>query len=239
MNDLTYIGGELALFAEAHRWKHYWAGKLRPYLRGAVLEVGAGTGSNTMLLRQGHEPRWLCLEPDAQLLGLLQERIAQSPTCRSCETRQGTLASIPAAEQFDTILYVDVLEHIENDRSELARAAGHLRSNGHLLVLGPAHNWLFSPFDRSIGHYRRYTARMLAQLTPPGLVHLRSMYLDAVGLAASLANRLAPRQSLPTRGQLRFWDRVLVPCSRLVDPLLAYRIGKSVISIWTRPGQPE
>jgi SAM-dependent methyltransferase len=234
MNDPTYVGGELELFAEAHRWKQYWASKLRPYLRGDVLEVGAGIGSNTLLLRRGDDSRWVCLEPDPGLAAALQSRVDGTLAGRDCEVRTGTIASLPAGEEFDAILYLDVLEHIEDDRAELDRAARHLRRSGHLIVLAPAHGWLFSPFDRSIGHFRRYSARQLGGLTPDGLELVRSYYLDSVGLLASAANRLALRQSLPTAGQIRFWDRVLVPLSRVVDPITSYRVGKSVLCIWTR-----
>jgi hypothetical protein len=53
-------------------------------------------------------------------------------------------------------------------------------------------------------------------------------------MAASLANRLLLRSSMPTSGQVVFWDRVLVAISRVLDPMVGWRIGKSVIAIWTR-----
>jgi hypothetical protein len=116
----------------------------------------------------------------------------------------------------------------------LDQQAMHLRPGGHLIVLAPAHGWLFSRFDRSIGHFRRYSARQLGELTPAGLGLVRSHYLDSVGLLASAANRLALRQSLPTARQIRFWDRVLVPLSRVIDPITWHRVGKSVLCVWTR-----
>jgi hypothetical protein len=62
---------------------------------------------------------------------------------------------------------------------------------------------------------------------------VEAFYLDAVGMAASMANRLLLRASMPTQGQILFWDRVLVPASRVIDPLLARSVGKSVVAIWT------
>ena len=67
------------------------------------------------------------------------------------------------------MLYIDVLEHIEHDLDELARAASHLAPGGHLVVLAPAHQALFSDFDRAIGHYRRYNRAGLQKLAPAGL----------------------------------------------------------------------
>jgi len=127
---------------------------------------------------------------------------------------------------------VDVLEHIEDDRGELSRAAAHLRPGGRLVVLSPAHQSLFSPFDAAIGHFRRYDRPMLGALTPTGLRVERMRYLDCAGLLLSAANRLLLRRSMPTEGQLRFWDRWVVPISRVCDRLLWYGAGKTVLAVW-------
>ena len=58
------------------------------------------------------------------------------------------------------------------------------------------------------------------------------MYLDSIGLLASLANRLLLNQSMPTAAQIKTWDSVLVPCSRVLDPFLFGAVGKSVLGIW-------
>ena len=234
MSDHTYVGGELELFARAQNWKRYWISRLRPWLGRRVLEVGAGMGANTLLLRTGAEQRWVCLEPDPQLVAKLKESLARSSFTPNSETCIGVVSSLPAQEMFDTILYIDVLEHIEDDRGELARAAEHLEPGGNIIVLAPAHNWLFSEFDRSIGHYRRYTAPMLAALTPSALQPVKSFYLDSVGLLASAANRFILSQALPNVGQIKFWDKVLVPCSRVLDVLTAGRLGKSVVAVWRK-----
>jgi hypothetical protein len=139
-----------------------------------------------------------------------------------------------AAGFFDTLLYMDVLEHIEDDRGELARAAGMLSPGGHVIALSPAHNGLFTPFDKVIGHYRRYTRATLRALTPPTLKPVRIEYLDSVGLLASLANRLVLRQSMPTASQIAVWDKGMVRVSKLLDPLLGYNLGKSVLGVWKR-----
>jgi len=135
---------------------------------------------------------------------------------------------------YSTILYLDVLEHVSDDRGQLSAAAALLSSARYLIVLVPAHQFLYSAFDQAIGHYRRYSPTSLAGLEPPHcrLVLMRS--LDSVGLLASLANAFLLRQSPPTSGQIHSWDRLLVPLSRYVDPVLGYRVGKSILAIWQR-----
>ena len=148
------------------------------------------------------------------------------------------MVDLPADHLFDTILYIDVLEHIEDDAAELARSASHLRTGGHIIVLAPAHQHLYSPFDKAIGHFRRYSKGSLLAAAPPSLAPVEAFYLDAAGMALSLANRMLLRASMPTGGQILFWDRVVVPVSRLIDPVLARSVGKTVVAIWTLAHAP-
>jgi len=156
-----------------------------------------------------------------------------SPRCR-VKARMGTLETLGDEEKFDTILYIDVLEHIADDLGELRHAATHLAPEGHLVVLSPAHPFLFSPFDTALGHYRRYTLASLIAVSPGSLKPVRLAYLDSAGLLASLANRLLLAQSIPRLSQILFWDRFLVRISKFMDPLLRHSLGKSVLGIWKR-----
>lgn len=235
MSEFVYQGQELDLFARARHWKAYWKGHVAPFLSGDVLEVGAGSGVNTVLLCPGGPRRWVCLEPDANLADMLQRTVGAAENSRRCEVRTGTLNELDSREQFDAILYIDVLEHIADSKSELRLAASHLAPGGHLIVLAPAHQWLFTPFDRAIGHYRRYTARTLAADVPAGLVKRKLVYLDSVGLLASIGNRALLNSSMPTEGQIAFWDGVLVRSSVRLDRWVRYAVGKSVLGAWQRP----
>jgi len=234
MSEFKYVGSELDLFADARNWKAYWSRQIQPFIRGDVLEVGAGIGSNTRFLDpDGGAGRWVCLEPDPELHGLLVKASAERHTRRAYETVCGTLAML-TDQQFDTIIYIDVLEHIDNDRDELNQAASHLRPEGHLIILSPAHQRLFSPFDAAIGHFRRYNRPMLRSISPPSLHLEQLIYLDAAGLLLSVANLLFLRQSIPTKAQLRFWDEWAIPTSRVLDGCLLKSVGKSIIGIWRR-----
>jgi SAM-dependent methyltransferase len=233
MPEFTYVGSELDLFAAATRWKAYWSSQIRPYIKGDVLEVGAGLGSNTPFLDSGKNRRWVCLEPDAELVATLsenQKKRGEAPR----EIIQGTLADLDADQKFDTLVYIDVLEHIENDGEELRAAAARLRDGGRIVVLSPAHPWLFTPFDAAIGHYRRYTRRSLRSISPHGLRVERLFYLDSAGMLLSMGNRLLLRQSMPTKAQLHVWDTYVVPVSRVLDPCLLNLIGKTVVGVWRR-----
>ncbi|MBV9267393.1 MAG: methyltransferase domain-containing protein [Acidobacteriaceae bacterium] len=235
MADFAYVGSELDLFAAARNWKAYWSSLVRPYVKGEVLETGAGIGSNTRLLDIGATRRWVCLEPDAQLLEQLRVNVGRRPFSPGYEFVCGTTHTLDPSWRFDCIIYIDVLEHIEDDRQELVTAASHLRPGGSIVVLSPAHNWLYAPFDRSIGHFRRYDRPSMKRISPPGLRLERVMYLDCLGLLASAANRYLLRQAMPTAGQLAIWDRYLVPASKILDKVLLHSLGKSILAVWTKP----
>ena len=235
--EFSYIGGELDLFAAAVRWKAYFAKHLRPFIGSRVLEVGAGNGGTTKLLCDGSQQRWVCLEPDGSLANKVRQRIAAGVLPACCSAEVGTVETILEREPaggFDTLIYIDVLEHIEDDAAEVRRAADALAPGGHLLALSPAQPWLFSPFDAEIGHFRRYTKKSFAALAPPGLSAVKLVYLDSVGMFASLANRLLLKSSMPGKKQIATWDRLMVPLSRLVDPLLRHATGKSVVAVWRK-----
>jgi 2-polyprenyl-3-methyl-5-hydroxy-6-metoxy-1,4-benzoquinol methylase len=229
-----YEGDELALFQHAINWKAYFTRQIAPYLRGDVAEVGAGLGTTTVHLVDGQQRSWLCIEPDAAMADQLRARVPPRLAGVDISVTTGTLTDLPAGQLFDTIIYIDVLEHIEHDRAEVATAASRLRPGGHLVVLAPAHQWLYSPFDRRIGHHRRYSAASLTALTPTTLAVTRVWYLDCVGLLASGANRFLLGQSMPTQAQIETWDRWMVAASRVLDPIIGRRLGKSVVAVWTR-----
>lgn len=233
-HSYSYVGNELELFAEAVHWKRYFRSAIADRLVGDVLEVGAGIGETARHLLDGRQRSWLCLEPDERL-GTRLRAWAEAGDVAPLPTVQiGTTADLDPRSRFDTILYIDVLEHIEDDRAEMARAAELLAPRGTLIVLSPAFQQLFSDFDRSVGHFRRYTRASLAEVMPPSLRQVRLRYLDSVGFLASLSNRALLRQALPTRRQIALWDRVMIPASRILDPLLARGFGRSVLAVYER-----
>jgi SAM-dependent methyltransferase len=234
MTAIPYVGQELDVFARATNWKKYWSSEIRAYLTGNVLEVGAGIGANTEVLQNDRASSWTCLEPDPALADRMRFRFQARTDLATCKVAVGTIETIDSNLQFDTILYIDVLEHIAEDHAELARASGVLRPGGRIIVLAPAHQWLFTPFDRAIGHVRRYDKATLAACTPRDCHLERIIYLDSVGLLASLGNRLILRQAEPGLNQILFWDRFLVPFSRFVDPITFHGIGKSILGIWKK-----
>lgn len=236
MSDGKYIGEELEIFAHAVNWKNYYAAFFKPYFRGRVLEVGAGLGSTTLTLHDSKVQEWVCLEPDESFYRLLEEKIRNRELPSTCKAKHGTLAHLEPNDMYDAIVYIDVVEHIEKDETELRIASQHLRPGGRLIVLSPAHQWLFTPFDQAIGHFRRYSRKTLSEIGPEGCRKEKVFYLDSAGMLLSIGNKLVLRQPMPTVKQIFFWDRWIVPISKVLDRILFYQLGKSVAGIWRRNG---
>jgi hypothetical protein len=235
VQDYQYVGEELELFQHAVHWKSYFRSKIVPYIRGDVLEVGSGIGATTRLLCDGNQKHWTCLEPDARLADKMKEWNNREPLPIPNSLIIGSLEDLSGSDTFDSIIYIDVLEHIESDRLEIKHAASHLNASGALIVLAPAHQWLYTEFDRAIGHFRRYSARTLAASAPDTLKPERIFYLDSVGMLASMANRFLLKSRMPSLRQIRLWDTVFVRTSRFLDPVFGFRLGKTVIGVWRKP----
>ena len=231
MTNFNYSGSELDIFSYAENWKKYWSKIVRKYLGFTGLEVGAGIGTNSKILFNKESKRWVALEPDKQLCKEISKSISKDNSLRSIEVISGTIANLSVSELFDTILYIDVLEHIENDFSELITAQSHLTLTGHIVVLAPAHNFLFTPFDKKIGHFRRYNKKMLRAITPPNCSIVDLRYIDSVGMLASLANKAFLKSDSPSLKQVLLWDKFMVRSSLLIDKLFGFLLGKTIICV--------
>ncbi|MFA6985798.1 MAG: hypothetical protein WC213_06290, partial [Arenimonas sp.] len=103
---------------------------------------------------------------------------------------------------------------------------------GRIVVLSPAHQWLFTPFDEAIGHVQRYNKRTLLAAKPAGLATERLFYLDSVGMIASLGNRFLLRSATPSVAQIQLWDRWMIPASKVVDRITGFGLGKSIVAVF-------
>jgi 2-polyprenyl-3-methyl-5-hydroxy-6-metoxy-1,4-benzoquinol methylase len=235
MNDsYRYKGEELEVFSRAINWRVYWQSQLSKYIGKNILEVGAGIGSTSAHFKDQKFESWLALEPDSEMASHMEAKFIQNyPKC--FKVHCGSIYSLNINHKFDTILYIDVLEHIKDDKEELEAAFLLLKEGGNLIILSPAHQFLYSSFDFNVGHYRRYSKRQLSKISPQKSILKKCVYLDSVGLLASLANKILLKTKVPTPFQIDIWDKLMVQSSKKVDLWLKYSIGKTIICIWQKP----
>jgi ubiquinone/menaquinone biosynthesis C-methylase UbiE len=234
-NLYHYPGKELHLFGETGKWKQYLADKLKDHINGDVLEVGAGIGETTPYLLNEKVKHWTCLEPDKELFRQLQKKLNNKELPIFCEAIYGRVHDLPHGLTFDTILYIDVLEHIEDDKSELCQSMIYLKKGGHLIVLSPAYQILYGPFDKAIGHYRRYKKNTLRKAADvPDLIEEKMFYIESSGIFLLLLNKYLIKKKYPTKRDIWIWQTLFIPISKVLDKILFYNLGKSIIGIWQK-----
>jgi len=227
MTENQYIGDELPIFSRALNWKKYWSNLIKQgtFVENSI-EIGAGIGSNIPYLL-GNSKQLYLLEPDT--LFYKNYLYPYSLMYDSITVINGTISDLEKKILLDHIYYIDVLEHIENDKLELEKATRILTNKGSIFILVPAHKFLFSEFDQSVGHFRRYTIKSLSQIIPTEYHIVNAKYLDSLGFCLSTVIKIFPKKISPTEKNIQIWDKYLVPLSKLLDKLLGYKIGKSLL----------
>jgi len=227
MTENQYIGDELPIFARALNWKKYWSNLIKQdtFVENSI-EIGAGIGSNIPYLLRNSKQLYL-LEPDT--LFYKNYLYPYSLMYDSITVINGTISDLEKKILLDHIYYIDVLEHIENDKLELEKATRILTDKGSIFILVPAHHFLFSEFDQSVGHFRRYTIKSLSQIIPTEYHIVNAKYLDSLGFCLSTVMKIFPKKISPTEKNIQIWDKYLVPLSKLLDKLLSYKVGKSLL----------
>lgn len=210
------------------RYKRYQHELIRPHCGATVLEVGAGLGELASTFTG--PDRYIATDLDPECVRLMDERFAERP---EVEARQmDAEGGVRLDEPVDTVLAVNVLEHIEDDVDALRRLAGYVQPDGTVIMWVPGYQALYGDFDRSVGHYRRYTPDTLrAAFTAAGL---RSGRVRPVNLLGGIAWWLAVRKGGaggPNPRLVRLYDRFVVPVTRLTERRLAPAFGQSVLGV--------
>ena len=217
----------------AVKYNRWMLDRSRPYLGDRVLDAGAGSGTFSEMLADGRD-LVVAMEPDPAFVAGVRPRFDGHPTGLVLEgdATELTAASLPSP--VDSVVFFNVLEQIRHDPGPLARFREVLTPGGYLLLLVPAHPFLFGSIDRVVDHQRRYrkeALRTLLQAAGFGVETLRLVNpLGAVGWFVS--SRALRRTTLPARS-LRLYD-ALVPVLRQLDRF-ELPFGLSVWAVARRP----
>lgn len=234
MTTETYVGRDLEVMAAADHY-HAWILDLcRPYLRGRAAEVGAGTGTFTRLLADTPLTQVTAFEPAENLFRVLQERVSAAP---NIEPRNALFPRHGEAEReaFETIFYINVLEHIPDHEAELHSAFEALTPGGRLAVFAPALSWLYGSHDREVGHCRRYHRAGLVQLAQQqGFEVLLARYFDFPGILPWFILFRVFKTRMQG-GQVDLYDRWAVPVIRRLEAWAPPPIGKNLLLIAEKP----
>ncbi len=219
-------GRVLEMHAETPKLNAWYYDKLRAHARGDVLELGAGIGNISKLLVED-AASLLVTEVESSYLDVLRDTFASQP---SVEVTRYDLEGPPppevAARRFDTVLSMNVLEHVRDDQRAVSELTGLLRPGGWMLTYVPALPLAYGPMDAALGHHRRYTTRSFAALMrQAGLKVERCEYMNVLGLAGWMVSNKLLRRDTPDPSQVGLFEK-LVPLVRLEDRIrLPFGLG--------------
>ncbi|WP_420447998.1 class I SAM-dependent methyltransferase [Candidatus Palauibacter sp.] len=134
-----------------------------PYLGDRILEVGAGSGNISQLILERQPSHLYAVEPSDRMYELLRERLWENLNASVHHCLLSAFMKVENTPGVDSVVSVNVLEHVRDDLAELTMMRAVLRPGGHLCLWVPALPALNSRFDRSLGHFRRYRKRDLVK----------------------------------------------------------------------------
>jgi len=220
---------EFSALAEARNYRKALFCEFGPFLKGDVIEVGAGIGQMTEhLLRLPGVSHALAVEPDPEFCALHRAHFTAH------EILEGTAADIPPGTVCDAILSINVLEHIGEDQAELKSYATLLHARGGALCLFvPARPEIYAPIDKDFGHFRRYTkAELKSKLRAAGFNILSLHYFNCLGYFAWWLNFCLLKKHSFERHKVRFYDRLMFPLVHAVESrLFRPPFGQSLIVV--------
>ena len=216
------------LAADAPRYNRWLTERVAPWVGRRVMEVGAGIGNMADFFLD--RERLVLAEPEAEYRSRLAARFAGHAHVRVVPVRLPGVDGALAAERLDTVICLNVLEHIEDDGAALRAMRGLLQPGGRLVLLVPALQSIYGTLDSALGHFRRYGAHEIrVKMTAAGLRIVRLEYFNLAGILGWwLTGRVLRRTIIPS-GSLRLYD-ALVPLFRL-ERLLPWRLGQSLIAV--------
>jgi len=227
------VGAEtLERLAGASNYNRWLFDRVSRWIGTRVLEIGAGVGTMSAFIAD--RERVVLSDADAYYLARLRERFAGRPNIAVTALELPATDAALVAERFDTIICLNVLEHVEDDGASLAAMRRLLQPRGRLVLLVPALQGIYGTLDEALGHVRRYDRAELAGKFKEAEFRLRHLeYFNLAGIPGWwFAGRVLKRRLIPA-GSLRWYD-ALVPLFRL-EALLPWRVGQSLIAIGEVP----
>jgi len=202
--------GILDAFSTAPNFNHWMADTIRPYIGNYVLEIGAGIGNLTRVLVRRRK-RYVATDLDDEHLERLRVRLEGRPnleTARLDASRPQDFTSLLG--QMDTVVCLNVLEHIEDDRGALLSIHSVLKDGGVAVILVPQGQSIYNTLDEELGHWRRYSESQLSQrMTEAGFVVEAMLRFNRVSRPGWWLNGSVFKRRTISRLQLQNFDRMV------------------------------
>lgn len=222
---------DLEAMAGAHNYRHWMYRRMEPFIGQRILEVGAGIGNFTELLLDrelvvASDKYEMCVDYLRRRLGA---RLKDAPV-------RMDLAAPPARALhgygFDTVICINVLEHVEDDAKALSFMHSVLAPGGRLILLVPAFGFLYGTIDRAIEHHRRYTRKdLLPRVREAGFGVEAAFYMNVIGMAGWFWNNRVRKIKEENPAQIKIFDRLIAPWAERLERSLPPPFGLSLIAV--------
>ena len=231
----------LERFAQATRFNRWMFDTIQPYCKGDVLEVGSGIGNLSRYFLE-NDLKLTASDLRDEYINILHGKFGRHPNLAGIISIDLAVANFETRfqdllQQFDTVVALNVVEHIQDDELAIGNCKKLLKPGGHLIILVPAFQALYNQFDEELGHYVRYNRSSLnGLLQGQGLEVFHTRYFNAIGIIGWMINGSLFRKRLIPRRQLQLFDK-LVPVIKMIDAITFRKAGLSVLSVARKPIQ--
>lgn len=231
---VEYVGKDLEAMSFAVNYHKWILDEFRPFLGKRLVEVGAGTGSFSELLLEESIESLTVIEP-SEMFDFLKQNVSQSDQAE-VKLYQNIFANvcdqIASEQKPDSILYINVLEHIEDDLFELTKIHRTLADGGKCFIFVPALMSLYGEFDRKIGHFRRYSKTELEEkCKKAGLKIIMSKYFDLSGIIPWWIKYKLLRSDSLESGAVTLYDKIAIPFISRFEKFIPAPIGKNILLV--------
>ena len=216
-------------FDDANFHINYCLSFINKFIKGNIIEIGAGCGSFTKNYYDPKIKSLILTETDQLNITNLQKKFEKNYNIRISD-----LSIDKIQNKFDTILYLHVLEHIKEDINELKNAKNKLNDEGHLVIMVPAHQKIYGNLDKAVGHFRRYEKDFFKkELLDLELIDFK--YVDMLGyLLYSLNKFFYKKETFPSDLKIFLWDKIFTPLTIFIDFITRYNYGKCIIAVYQK-----
>ena len=221
----NYKGWELELFDNSKNFRIYQLKLIKKYLKGHLAEVGPGNGAN--LNYYIDIPSKIDLfEPSKKHYLNLKKKFKNYSKIKFYNKFFGR------KKKYNTILYLDVIEHIKEDKKEVIKALSLLKKNGNLIINVPAFSYLYSKFDKDVGHYRRYSKEDFKKILEGlNFKKVNFIYYDTIGFFLSFLSKvLVSNYKENFEKKIKLWNS-MIWLSKIIDFISFRFLGKSLLII--------
>lgn len=207
-------------------WYNQWTlNKFAPFLNGDILEIGCGIGNFTGLLAK-YGKVWA--------IDINQEYITKTRQNKKINVGFGDIERgkyFFKNKKFDSIVCLNVLEHIKDDNSALNNLFALLKPGGKLILLVPSHQFLYGSIDSAIGHFRRYSKNKLTtMLKKAGFEIIFSKRLNFLGAIGWYIFCHIFKNNAVKLGNIKIFNAV-APYVLSVENLFETPIGTSILAV--------